>query len=266
MRTQQYIRTTLHCFFDDLCFQRIFQYNPTQSIVIGYKPPEMKTLSHDQVTRLLQTARDSRLEVFCYLAIATGMREGELLGLKWCDVDWASQSIQVQRQVQWKNKSKGLEGPRYYFKTPKSQAGVRRISLGVPSMEKLKLQKKRVATQSLRAEGEWDEHDLIFPNLLGRPIEPTNLVREFNKILIQADLPKIRGHDLRHTAATLMLLKNIHPKVVSERLGHSDIRITLQLYSHAIPTLQAEAAVMIDEMLNLEPIQVSQPAENLVNL
>ncbi len=263
VRTRQYIRTTLHCFFEDLCFQRIFQYNPTQGVVIGYEPPEMKTLSPEQVNQLLAAAKDSRFDVFYYLAIVTGMREGELLGLKWGDVDWASQSIKVQRQVQWKNKSKGQAGPRYFYKTPKSKAGIRRIALGGISMEKLKLQKNRAAMQRLLAGEKWEEQDLVFPNLFGRPIEATNLVREFNKLLARANLPKIRIHDLRHTAATMILLMNIHPKIVSERLGHSDIRITLQLYSHAIPTLQNEAAARMDAMLNPESFFPNQPAETL---
>ncbi len=100
--------------------------------------------------------------------------------------------------------------------------------------------------QHIVAGENWEDYDLVFPNLFGRPVEPTNLIRDFKKVMEKAKLPRIRIHDLRHTSATLMLLMNIHPKVVSERLGHSDIRITLQLYSHAIPTLQTEAATSID--------------------
>ena len=106
----------------------------------------------------------------------------------------------------------------------------------------------------------WEELDLVFPNLFGRPVEPTNLLREFKGIIERSNLPRIRIHDLRHTSATLMLLMNIHPKVVSERLGHSDIRITLQLYSHAIPTLQAEAALKIDDIMNVAP---TDPKESI---
>ena len=249
VRTQKYIVSTLHTFFDDLCFQHIFQYNPAQGIKIDYEPPEMTTLNAGQVQQLFYAAKDTRFEILYYLAISTGMREGELLGLKWSDIDWNSQSISIQRQMQWGNPGKDKEGTRYVFKSPKSRAGLRRISIGNTAIEKLKIQRNRLAMQRIVTADRWEEHDLVFPNLFGRPVEPTNLIREFKRILAKAGLPRILIHDLLHTSATFMLLMNIHPKVVSERLGHSDIRITLQLYSHAIPTLQAEAAAKIDDLL-----------------
>ncbi len=260
IRTQKYIVTTLHVFFDNLSFQQIFQYNPAQGIKIPYEAPEMKTFSAAQVHQFLEAAKESRFEILYYLAIATGMREGELLGLKWSDIDWPSQSILVQRQVQWSYSGKEKGGPPYIFKSPKSKSGIRRISLGPRAMEKLTTQRNRIAMQRIVTAERWEELDLVFPNLFGRPVEPTNLLREFKGIIERSNLPRIRIHDLRHTSATLMLLMNIHPKVVSERLGHSDIRITLQLYSHAIPTLQAEAALKIDDIMNVAP---TDPKESI---
>lgn len=103
--------------------------------------------------------------------------------------------------------------------------------------------------QRLVAGEKWADYDLVFPNLVGRPLQPTNVVRALKAALKKAGLPAIRFHDLRHTNATLLLLMNVHPKIVSERLGHSDVRITLNLYSHAIPSLQAEAALQMDMLL-----------------
>ena len=100
------------------------------------------------------------------------------------------------------------------------------------------------------------DHDLIFPNILGKPMDPRKLTRDFKSLLKWAGLPELRFHDLRHTAATLMLLQGVHPKIVSERLGHSDVYITLNLYSHAVPTLQKEAAKVLDELLTPIPIEM----------
>lgn len=265
VRTQKYIVTTLHTFFEDLSFQQIFQYNPAQGIRIEYEPPEMKTLNAEQVRCLLETAKDSRFEILYYIAITTGMREGELLGLKWCDVDWNSQSLLVQRQMQWSSQKKDDNSPRYIFKSPKSKSGIRRIALGPQAIDKLKIQRNRLAMQRIVTANRWEENDLVFPNLLGRPVEPTNLIREFKRVLNQANLPNIRIHDLRHTSATLMLLMNIHPKVVSERLGHSDIRITLQLYSHAVPTMQTEAAAKMDDLISFGNLDPNPSAESLAD-
>ncbi len=264
-RTRKYILMTLHTFFADLSFQQIFQYNPTQGIKIVYEPSEMKTLSVDQVQRLFNIAKDTRFEILYYMAITTGLREGELLGLKWSDIDWNSQSLLVQRQVQWPRKGIGKDLPRYIFKSPKSKSSIRRIALGSRGIEKLKIQRQRVTMQRIVTGDRWEEHELVFPNLFGRPVEPTNLIKEFNRVLKLAQLPHIRIHDLRHTSATLMLLMNIHPKVVSERLGHSDIGITLRLYSHAIPTMQTEAADKIDELLNFGTVDPGQSPATLAD-
>ena len=263
VRTQKYIVSTLQAFFNDLAFKQIFQHNPAEGIRINYKPPEMKTLSTQEIQQLFYAARDNRFEILYYMAIVTGMREGELLGLKWSDIDWNSQSLLIQRQVQWLNHSEDRSEPRYTFKSPKSKAGTRRIALGSVAIKKLKIQKDRIAMQRVVASDQWEEHDLVFPNLFGRPLEPTNLIREFKKLLDRAGLSPVRIHDLRHTSATLMLLMNVHPKIVSERLGHADIRITLQLYSHAIPTLQTEAAEKIDNLLNSEPTEPQKPGTTI---
>ncbi len=136
------VRSTLFTFFEDLHFQRVFQYNPAEGVIVEYKPPEMKTLSAEQVHHFLESAQDHPMEAFYYLAIATGMREGELLGLRWSDIDWASQSIKVQRQVQWVLKAKKGPGPRYFFKAPKSKASIRRVALGTATIRNYAFSKR----------------------------------------------------------------------------------------------------------------------------
>ena len=176
------------------------------------------------------------------------MREGELLGLMWSDIDFPSGSIQIQRQVQWLDHP--AEGEqRFFFKSPKSEKSTRRIPIGPETINHLKLQRQQVTMQKMVNAAKWQENDLVFPNLVGNPIDPNNMIKDLRKVLASANLPKIRFHDIRHTCATLLLLKNVHPKIVSERLGHSDIKITLDIYSHALPTLQAEASQVIEGMM-----------------
>ncbi len=135
------------------------------------------------------------------------------------------------------------------FCEPKSASGRRVVVLGKTTIEILKKHFELQQTERQFAGAKWKENDLIFPTSIGTPMEASNLVEHFKDYLKLANLPDIRFHDLRHTAASLMLLKGIHPKVVQERLGHSDIGITLNLYSHVLPGMQEDAAEKLDELM-----------------
>jgi integrase len=140
------------------------------------------------------------------------------------------------------------------FREPKSSAGRRVVVLGSATIDKLREHLKLQQEQRLFAGDRWKENDLIFPSTVGAPMEPRSLMRHFKSVLNAAGLPDIRFHGLRHTAATLMLQQGIHPKVVQERLGHSAISLTLDTYSHVLPSMQEEAAKAMDELLT--PIAV----------
>ncbi len=218
------------------------------------KRKEMKTLSDSQVRTFLSFTEGDRFEVLFWLAVTTGLRQGELVGLKWSDVDWVNRRLRIQRQLQ--RVSGGLT-----FSEPKSAAGRRVIALGVATIEKLR-KHQLFQLEEIKAFGNlWKENDMIFPSTKGTPMDPSNLYHNFKEILITAGLPNIRFHDLRHTAATLMLQQGVHPKVVQERLGHSDISMTLNTYSHVLPVMQDEAAEKMDDLLI--PINVSDEIKNL---
>jgi integrase len=204
---------------------------------------EMKTLTDTQVQTLLLAARGTRYEALYLLAVTTGIRQGELLGLRWSDLDWVTRHLSVQRQLQ------RLSGQGMVFGEPKSASGRRVIALGSATIEKLREHYKHQQLERLAAGERWIENDLIFPTIIGTPIEGSNLIRTFKSLLRAYNLPNIRFHDLRHTAATLMLQQGIHPKVVQERLGHSQISMTLDTYSHVLPNMQEEAAQKIDELI-----------------
>ena len=210
---------------------------------------EMKTLSDSQARTFLSAAKESRYEMLYWLAISTGMRQGELLGLKWSDLDWINGSFQVQRQLQ------RIDGEGLVFSEPKSLASNRSVLISITMLDRLRnhldyqIQEKRLLGEK------WEENDMMFPSTTGTPADHRNLFRDFKSILKKAELPDIRFHDLRHTAATLMLEQGVHPKVVQERLGHADITLTLNTYSHVMPSMQEEAAKKMDALLN--PIEVS---------
>jgi integrase len=218
---------------------------------------EMKTLTEVEVRTLLLAVKDTRYEALYHLAVTTGLRQGELLGLRWSDLDWKARRLKVQRQLQL------LPKTGFVFSEPKSAAGRRSILVGPATVEKLQAHFQRQQIERRILGERWKENELIFPSVVGTPMEWRNLVRHFKGILKKAGLPNIRFHDLRHTAATLMLQQGIHPKIVQERLGHSQINLTLDTYSHVLPDMQEEVAEKMDEMFTL--IDVSSEIKPLPN-
>jgi integrase len=218
---------------------------------------EMMTLNDNQVRTLILIAKGTRYEVLFWLAVTTGMRQGELLGLRWSDLDWRSKKLHVQRQLQ--RTSAGQ-----IFSEPKSAAGRRVIMLGDETIKKLRAHLGVLSQERQIAGEQWQENDLIFPSTKGTPWDQRNMYKYYKRFLRKAGLPDIRFHDLRHTAATLMLQQGVHPKVVQERLGHADITLTLNTYSHVLPVMQEEAAERLDQLLT--PIDVSNELKKVDEL
>jgi integrase len=218
--------------------------NPTSHVDKSkVKRKEMKTLTAEQVIRLLNLSQGSRYEALYHLAVTTGLRQGELLGLRWSDLYWGTGHLKVQRQLQ------RVPGEGLVLNEPKSASGRRLVVLGPATLDKLRTHKRSQWEERIEVGNRWQENDLVFPSTIGTPMGPRNVVREFKELLQKAGLPEIRFHDLRHTAATLMLQEGVHPKVVQERLGHSQISITMDTYSHVLPAMQEEAAVKLDDLL-----------------
>lgn len=207
---------------------------------------ELRVLDRDQVRQLLDVALGDRLEALYVLAVTTGMRQGELLALRWRDVDLAQNTLQVRATLQY-TRERG-----YFLGAPKTKQSQRRIKLGALAVSALQQHRARQLTERLELGEAWEDHDLVFPNAVGKPMDGMNLLHyHFLPLLKRAGLPRIRFHDLRHTAATLMLAQGINPKIVSERLGHASISITLDLYSHVLPDMQDQAAAAIDAALGM---------------
>lgn len=212
---------------------------------------EMAVLTPEQVERFLAAAQGDRLEALYVVAVTTGMREGELLALRWTDVDLDGCVAWVRRSVQ-RSKAGAAEGRKsgLVMVEPKTKKSRRCVALSNVAVRALRAHRARQVEERLVVGEEWADLDLVFPNRLGRPIEAGDLLNAFYRpLLARAGLPRLRFHDLRHTAETLLLAANVHPKVAQEMLGHSTVAITLDLYSHVIEGMQRDAARVMDRLV-----------------
>ncbi len=171
------------------------------------------------------------------------MRSGELLGLQWQDVDLDAARIQVRRTLYRLNRG-------WWVGEPKTSAGRRAIALTASAVDALRAHRLRQAEALLAVAVRIGPESLVFADRFGGPLNGFHLTeRHFKPLLRRAGLPVIRFHDLRHTAATLLLAQGINPKVVAEMLGHASVKVTLDVYSHVLPTMQEEAARRLDAAL-----------------
>jgi integrase len=244
-RTVQYIHVTLHKALKQAEQDGLVPRNATRAV----KPPqirreEMRPLTPEQVGVLFGAVRGDRLEALYVLAVTTGLRQGELLGLKWEDVNLDVGTLQVRRTL---TTAKG--GP--VLTSPKTQGSRRSVKLSRTASEALGSHLERQLGEIDAAGPLWRENGLIFASEVGEPLNRRYITtHRFKPLLKHAGLPQIRFHDLRHTCATLLLSKNVNPKVVSEMLGHATIAITLDTYSHVLPDMQDGAAKAMEEALS----------------
>jgi len=257
-RTVRLIHSVLHCALNHALRLGIIYRNPSDAV---YKPKaqktEMQILDENQLRLFLVAARGKRLVALYKVAITTGLRKGEILALKWSDLDWSTGQLNIQRQVQ------RVPGSGLMFTEPKTEAGRRMILLGSDTVFGLKEHYKKQMKEREFMGDKWQDFNLIFPSSIGTPLSHSNLHKKFKLLLEEAHLPNIRFHDLRHTAASLMLKQGISVKVVQERLGHSDAAMTLNVYSHVIPGMQEEAAKKMDEITAL--IDIKELLEEVEN-
>ena len=211
------------------------------------KPPqprqvEIRPLNREQVRALFEAASGNRLEALYVVAVTAGLRRGELQGLRWDDLDLEAGMLQVRRTL---SEPKGG----YIFEAPKSGKG-RSIRLTRKATLALREHRKRQLEERMQKAGLWQEQGLVFPSGVGTPLSGGNLNRTFKATLQRAGLPKsTRFHDLRHTCATLLLKQGVNPKFVQELLGHADISLTLNVYSHVLPDMGDAAAGAMDAAL-----------------
>jgi len=205
---------------------------------------EIDPLSGEESRRLLETARGERLEALYVLALNTGMRQGELLALKWDDVDLEGGVLRVRRTLT-------KVGKVYTTREPKTKNSRRVIRLTGAAIEALRGHLSRQLEEIERMGSLYKPGSLVFATEVGTIINPSNLRNRSLKPLLKiSGLRSVRFHDLRHTCATLLLSKNVNPKIVSEMLGHASVSITLDVYSHLMPDMQEKAAQALEDILH----------------
>jgi len=248
-RTVQMIHTALHNILKQAVREGILGRNPVEAVERPkVEQVEMQTLNDEQARGLLISAADSPFEAVYYLALTTGMREGELLGLKWSDLDWNKGVLHVQRQLQQ------IEGQGYVLVPPKTKAGRRQIKVGSGTLKQLEAHRNRQDLQKASAGERWQENDLIFPTTIGTLLDYKRVTAEFKRILKNAGLPDIRFHDLRHTSISSLLEMGMPINTVQRRAGHTKASTTVDIYGHASVRSQEDAAEKIEEWIT--PIAV----------
>jgi integrase len=244
-KTVKYIHTTLHRALRQAVRWGLVPRNAAAEA----DPPkvitlEMRPLSPIQARTLLQAAKGNRLETLYVLAVTTGMRQGELLGLRWEDVDLECRTVRVRRTL-----TLARGGP--CLTEPKTKGSRRSIRLTAGALEALERHRGRQEGEGAAKGDEWNAWNLVFCTRRGTPVRRDNLHdKHWKPLLKRSGLPDVRFHDLRHTCATLLLTKGVHPKIVSEMLGHSSIAITLDTYSHVIPGMGDVAASAMEDALS----------------
>jgi len=251
--TVRYVHAILRKCLNDAVRRGYIGYNPTLGTILPrIEDKEMVFLDESEILQFLITIQESPYNALYTLAIKTGMRKGELLALKWADLNWQNGTLRVQRQVQ------RIKGQGLVFRPPKTRAGRRTVQLGQKTLEILRQQYQECKQLANIAGEDWKEHGLIFPSVVGTPLDGENVTKDFKAQLKKAGVKKIRFHDLRHTAASLLLNNGIPVIVVSKMLGHAKTSTTLNIYGHLMPTMQEQAAQVMDEIVNLIPVNFGE--------
>lgn len=214
--------------------------------VLNATPPkiekkEMKIWNKEETDRFINYILGKENEAFYLLAIYTGMRRGELLGLKWEDIDFENRKIRIQRSLA------RITGKGLVLGDVKTRNSRRTISIPPFVVASLKRHKEQQEDRKRKLQGIYNDQDMVFTSYNGNFKDPDNILREFKSHIKKAGVPEITLHDLRHLHSTMLLKIGINPKIVSERLGHSSIDVTMDIYSHVTPDMQEDVAIMLEK-------------------
>jgi integrase len=261
----RYVHRILHKALQDAVEDRILSYNPAHGAKQPRKPKPIRKpapLSEEQTRQLVSKAMETSLGPLIYLAVKTGMRKGELFALRWDDIDFDNREIYVQHNIHRFYKEGQLT---YQFSTPKTASSCRTIRIGEKTIEVLLMQKQAVNLKRPLAGNRWQELNLVFPNSIGTPLNSSNVNKKYHAILEEAGLKRIRFHDMRHIAASIMLSHSVPIMTVSHILGHSQASTTLNMYGHHFDTANMQAALMMDDLFEAtQPSALPEEFQQLV--
>jgi integrase len=218
----------------------------TRNVATQVKAPQIDRqrrvgLDVAEANRLFDVINGERLQALYVLALTTGLRRGELLALRWDDIDLRSRQLRVCRAMQ------RIDG-KLQIVEPKTSSSRRTVVLPRLAVRHLQEHKKRQHAERKALGAGWREHGLVFASSIGTPVEPRNVNRRWDELRQRAGLDWLRLHDLRHGCATLLLAKGVPDRVIMEVLGHAEIGVTMNTYAHVLPVLRQEAADAIDEL------------------
>jgi integrase len=244
-RTIQYMHSVLRAALNQAVRWRMVHYNAAAMVSTPrVTRREVLALTPEEARRLLDAARGDRLEALYSVALALGLRQGEALGLMWSDLDLEVGTLRVRRASQ-RIPHQGTQ-----LVETKTERSRRTLVMPPIVVSALRSHRARQALERLAAGEKWVDLDLVFPSDRGTLADGPNVTHRFHKLLERSGLPPMRFHDLRHACASLLLVQGVHPRVVMETLGHSQISLTMNTYSHVLPALQREAADRMEAVLS----------------
>ena len=246
-QTVHHLRAVLRRALNQAVRWGILARNPA-ILVDGPRVPryEVPAMDPADARRLLEAVRGDRLEALYTVALSIGLRQGEVLGLRWQDVDLDRATLSVRFALQ------RIAG-QLQLVEPKTRQSRRTLALPERVVTSLRQHRARQLREKLWAASRWRESGLVFTSSIGTPLDGTNVTHHLQDLLEAAGLPRMRFHDLRHACASLLIAQGVHPRVVMETLGHSQIGLTMNLYAHVLPALQREAAGQMEAILAGEP-------------
>ncbi|MGA2143882.1 MAG: tyrosine-type recombinase/integrase [Bryobacteraceae bacterium] len=241
-RTVQHIHATLRTALDQAVKWDLTPRNVAMLVdAPRVRRSEVKPFTPEQARKFLEAARQDRLEGL-YAVAMLGLRQGEILGLRWTDIDFATATLAVQQSLQ-------RVGGKLSVVDTKTDRSRRSVRLPQVTLAALVRHQGRQEQERQLAGTRWKESSFVFTTTVGTPMDGPTVTHRFQSLLKKVALPRMRFHDLRHTCATLLLAQGVHPRIVMEILGHSQISITMNLYSHVIPAMQQEVAARLDAIL-----------------
>ena len=203
---------------------------------------EVVPFDASETKKFLVAVEGDRLGALFVVAVGVGLRKGEILGLYWSDIDFEQQELRVRRSLQ-------RIGGQLQFVPPKTDRSRRVLGLPAFVVQALRQHRSRQLEELLHADGSWQDSDLVFTTLTGAPLDGPGVTRRLHRILQSNGLPRVRFHDLRHTNASLQLFKEVDLPTIMKNMGHSQISLTSEVYTHVVPELQREAARKMDDLL-----------------
>jgi integrase len=244
-KTVRYTHTILSSALKQAVKWKMFIQNPCDLCELPrLVKKEMKYFTPEEAKLFLDVAKTSKWFVLFLIIIESGMRPEEYFGLQWKDIDFEQGCISVRRVV-----IEGKQGG-FYFAETKTKKSRRKIPISTSVINALKLHRHKQLEARMKLGADYQNLDLIFASEVGTPLQRKNFSdRHFKPLMKKAKVSKIRLYDLRHTTATLLLSESVNPKIVQERLGHSSIVLTLDTYSHVLPTMQEDATAKLEKLM-----------------